>query len=85
MDQFSVASLLAKGTEPLGRSQSLCFVGERIEIREATATKISPYAPNGILRVRRDARKPFRRLPARVGSHYWGRLDRHLQPRSECP
>ncbi len=85
MDQFSIASLLVKNSEPLGWSQPLCFVGEPIEVSETTATKISPHTPNGIFRVHGDARTPFRRTPARIGSHYWGRLERHLQPRSECP
>ena len=69
----------------MGRSQCLCFVGNRFELRGTAATEVSPYAPNGIHRARGDARKPFRRLPARVGRHKWGRLDRHLHPRSECP
>src|SRR5258708_5429895 len=69
INDFSILSLLGKGGGPLGRSQYLCFFGDRFEIRGAAATEVSPYAPNGIPRARGDARKPFRRLPARGGSH----------------
>src|ERR1700722_6534054 len=42
INDFAIASPLGKSGRPLGRSQGLCFVGERFEIGGTAATEISP-------------------------------------------